>query len=159
MTPTSTLIIETTRPDHAQVEAMTDVWVEAWTLTMPAIDFGARRAWLVERVSQWPLTLLQYDNARNLLGFALLDPSARILDQIAVSPKLFGSGASRQLLDRAKKACGDTMALDVNTDNKRAIAFYLREGFKQQGAGVNPHSGLATISMRWNVADGVSKTL
>ena len=129
-----------------------DLWVAAWKTAMPAIDFDARRAWLVERIGQWPLLLRLTDVGGKLLGFALLNPERHYLDQFAIAPAAVGTGAARILLDAVKQRCNDCVRLDVNADNPRAVRFYQREGFAVTGYGVNHASGLRTIAMLWTAA-------
>lgn len=135
-------------PSRADLEAIADLWVASWAEVMPHIDFVARRDWLLARLAAWPVTIFLKDNDA-LVGFAAYDPASGCLDQIAVTAASFGSGVGRRLLQAVKAACPQGVHLDVNTDNPRAIAFYRREGFVETGEGMNPNSGLRTISMSW----------
>jgi putative acetyltransferase len=135
-------------PSPADLEAIADLWVASWAEVMPHIDFVARRDWLLARLVAWPVTIFLKENGA-LLGFATYDPVSGCLDQIAVASTSFGMGVGRRLLRAVKSACPQGVHLDVNTDNHRAIAFYRREGFVESGEGINPNSGLKTISMSW----------
>nr|WP_281414045.1 GNAT family N-acetyltransferase [Rhodoblastus sphagnicola] len=84
-----------------------------------------------------------------LAGFVLFDPARKWLEQIAVHPRAQGAGVARLLVGHVKKACPEGVALSVNTDNARALAFYRREGFTLDGEGSNPLSGLPTRRLRW----------
>lgn len=138
--------------------AMLDLWVAAWRKTFPDIDFDARRAWFVdhlaEREAQGSALIGAFEDTgkpgeRKLVGFVLIDPKTGWLDQIAVKPNSFGAGVGRELLNAAKRAAPDTIRLDVNADNFRALRFYKREGFVRVGAGVNKLSGRETAVLEW----------
>ncbi len=136
---------------------LADLWVASWQVTLPMIDFAARRDWFcayVEEIEQrGGVTLCAYDmqgcQQGPLLGFILLDIPRAILEQIAVAPHLFGSGLGTFLLDHAKSLCRTGLNLDVNADNPRAIRFYEKHGFARVSRGVNPRSGLPVWHMRW----------
>jgi putative acetyltransferase len=132
--------------------AMADLWVASWSAIMPALDFTARRAWLMSRFETSPHIVLAKDGAGRILGFALYDATSGWLDQIAVDIDCFGTGVAQRLLEHVKAACPHGVHLDVNTDNHRAVAFYLREGFLRTGDGTNASSGLPTMSMSWKPA-------
>ncbi len=67
-----------------------------------------------------------------------------------MAPRGFGSGAAQALIARAKEVCSAGFSLDVNADNKRALAFYACEGFVRTGEGCNPLSGSPTVMLRWS---------
>lgn len=145
------MIAELADPSPLERDAMTALWVETWKATFPAIDFDARRAWLLSRFSDHRAVVARPLDGQ-LLGFALFDGTLGKLDQIAVHPNAFGRGVAVQILDAVKAACAEGVSLDVNADNPRAVAFYRREGFVQTGEGRNSASGLRTISMQWRRA-------
>jgi putative acetyltransferase len=129
------------------------LWIASWQATLPAIDFAARREWLCDHIHaverRGGETLCAYDRDGALSGFILLDVPAAVLEQIAITPKLFGSGLGAFLLDAAKVRCEKGLNLDVNADNPRALRFYEKHGFIRLSQGVNPHSGLPVWHMRW----------
>jgi putative acetyltransferase len=133
--------------------ALLDLWVASWSATYPEINFDARRQWFLAHLAalanSGSLTLVAITGLNAPAGFVLFDPSSGWLDQLAVGPDGFGTGIARQLLDAAKRLTRGQLALDVNADNKRALAFYAREGFRQTGEGINPNSGAPTIAMAW----------
>ena len=136
---------------------LTDLWISAWRQAMPDIDFEARRSWFVDHLraleEAGALIRCAFDPATGaMLGFVTIDPRTGHLDQIAVARQARGSGAAQALLDEAKRRAPGRVRLDVNAANPRAVAFYLREGFRKVGEGVNPRSGLATIDLEWRAA-------
>jgi putative acetyltransferase len=134
------------------------VWVAAWRATFPDIDFEVRRDWLVSRIST-----LEANGAQTLCvftpdgpvkpsamaGFVTIDPRSGWLDQICVGPDYFGAGLAELLLSAAKEISPRKIRLDVNADNRRALAFYTRNGFAAIGEGASTLSGRATVLMEW----------
>ena len=131
----------------ADVEALADLWVASWQEAMPAIDFFARRAWIVGFLGAPECTTLVVERAGTAAGFATFEGG--YLHQLVVAPGAKGGGLARRLLDAAKAKTPAGLALDVNQANARAVRFYRREGFAVVGEGINPASGLATFALRW----------
>ncbi len=134
-------------------ETLIALWVASWQETMPAIDFDARRAWFAAHLENLEAagfkTICAFDPANILLGFVTLNADTHELDQLAVTPSAWGSGAAARLLNKARYMSPDALVLDVNFDNPRAIRFYEREGFACIGEGINATSGLKTLRMLW----------
>lgn len=137
----------------AHLPEAVDLWVEAWSRAMPAIDFEARRAWLVDHLiamqGQGVSITCAFD-ARDgrMAGFITRGPDGHV-DQLVTAVDAWGSGAARALLDETKNAGNGELHLEVNQLNARAVRFYEREGFRRVGAGRNAASDLATWRYRW----------
>jgi putative acetyltransferase len=137
--------------------ALLDLWVAAWRMTYADIDFEARRDWLknhliqIERGGARTLLLLE-GPGRALVGFVTVDPGTHWLDQLCVHPDRFGSGAAEALIEAARSLSPARLRLDVNQDNKRAMAFYEREGFVRVAEGQPSLSGRPTLIMEWSSA-------
>lgn len=132
--------------------ALLALWIESWSATRPAIDFSTRAPWLAELFARTRAEggqIVVAEDGAGLLGFVLFDPRGKWLEQIALAPRAFGSGAAQALLAQAKAACPEGFGLDVNADNFRALAFYRGEGFVRTGEGRNPLSGLPTLTLHW----------
>lgn len=131
--------------------ALADLWVAAWALAMPQIDFEARRDWLrarlVEQQAAGAVLLAAIGDTGAPLGFVLFDPASGWLDQIVVAPDAQGRGVAQALLAAIAPLAPGVIRLDVNADNLRAVGFYERAGFRCVGTGTNPRSGLPTIRM------------
>lgn len=138
----------------ANLAEATALWVEAWTRTMPGVDFHARREWFVIHIAQMrdrsADIICAFDAADgHMVGFITHEKPGYI-DQFAVAVRDWGSGSAAVLLDEAKRlSAGGSLTLDVNQDNLRAVRFYEREGFSRVGDGRNATSGLATWRYRW----------
>lgn len=133
------------------MEPLADLWVASWQEAMPQIDFLARRPWLLDHIpaleARGAQTICAVDATGRLVGFVTIDPATAYLDQLAVAPTAKGKGVARRLLDEALGLSPKGLGLDVNTDNSRALRFYMREGFEPIGEGVNPMSGLRTLRL------------
>jgi putative acetyltransferase len=128
------------------------VWTETWQQSRPDVDFAARAPWLAdlfaESLGKGAKIIVAEDN-KGLLGFVLFDPDREWLEQIAVHWRSWGSGAAQALIRSAKESCPGGIGLEVNADNRRALAFYHCEGFQRLGAGRMSMSGLPTLALRW----------
>ena len=139
------------RPYAASDEdAAIALWLETWRQAYPSIDFDARvdwwRArWRDELVPVAHIVVAEQDGV--LIGFVTIDSSG-YLDQLVVRPAQWGTDVSKALVDEAKRFSPGGVTLKVNADNFRAIKFYERNGFVQDGEEVNP-SGRAVLLMAW----------
>jgi len=135
------------------LQPLADLWVAAWRETGFAIDFEARRPWLIERLKAHRAAggaiVVGLDDDGKPAGFVTIDPGSGYLDQICVRPGESGSGLAKALLDAAKRLSPGVVELDVNEANARARRFYEREGFAFVTRGSSESSGLPTHRMRW----------
>jgi len=147
VTPTFTL-----RPyREADEDAAIALWQETWQLAYPAIDFAARVPWWRERwrselVPKAEVIVAETDGA--LAGFVTIDATG-YLDQLVVSSRHWGSQLATRLVEAAKQRSTGGITLLVNRDNARAIRFYQRNGFVEDGEDVNPTSGRPVLRMVW----------
>jgi putative acetyltransferase len=137
----------------ADLAALIDLWVAAWSETGLPIDFDSRRSWLSDHLrglrADGAEIVVGLDASEKLAGFVTIDPISGYLDQLCVAPQERGSGLASALLNEAKRRSPGVVELDVNEANARARGFYEREGFSVVGQGVSPHSGLPTLRMLW----------
>ncbi len=140
----------------ADEDAAIALWLRTWQATYPQIDFAARldwwRArWRNELVATAEIVVVEREGSGShaMVGFVTIDPRTLYLDQIVVAPELWGSGVGAALIAEAKRLSPEGLALDVNTDNVRAIRFYEKHGFCIGGDGVNPISGKPVHRMIW----------
>lgn len=136
-------------------DAAIDLWLRSWQATMPHIDFAARvdwwrKRWREELVPTAQIIVAHRDGA--LTGFVTVDPQTRYLDQIVVAPDAWGDGIALLLLDAARALSPTGLDLLVNKDNVRAIRFYAKHGFRDDGEDVNPTSGRPVNRMVWRPA-------
>jgi putative acetyltransferase len=137
-------------------DAAVALWLRTWQAAYPELDFAERLEWWRER---WRNELLpiaevvvaEADGAkqRTMVGFVTVDPKTLYLDQIVVAPEHWRSGVGAALLAEAKRISSRGLDLDVNTDNARAIGFYVKHGFAIIGAGKNPISAKPVHRMSW----------
>jgi putative acetyltransferase len=127
------------------------LWQRTWQLAYPAIDFAARvdwwrTRWRAELVPQASIVVAEAGGA--ITGFVTIDGKG-YLDQLVVAPEAWGSATAPQLVDAAKRLAPQGITLLVNDDNARAIGFYRKCGFADDGDDVNPVSGRPVKRMRW----------
>jgi putative acetyltransferase len=135
-------------------DAAIALWLKTWQATYPQFDFVARldwwRArWKSEIMAAAKIVIAQTRETATMIGFVTVDPVSHYLDQLVVAPEFWGFGVGKALIADAKRISPSGLALDVNTDNARAIRFYDKQGFAITGAGVNPTSGKPVHRMRW----------
>lgn len=123
---------------------------------MPAIDFNARRPWFIDHLAKMCASGVEVTcavgEAGVLAGFITLDRTTGHIDQLAVAPEAWGSGAAEVLLTHAKDHAPATLSLEVNQDNPRAVRFYEKHGFERRSESLNPNSGLKTWLFEWKRA-------
>lgn len=136
----------------ADLNAIVELWIAAWTAGMPEIDFEARRDWFTRHLGQAQaagarVLVATIDDA--IVGFVLIDPAKGYLDQIAVDPDRSEEGIGTMLLGAAKRLSPQGIDLHVNTTNHPAIRFYEKNGFAITGEDTNPNSGRPVYKMSW----------
>ncbi len=136
-----------------QLAEIADFWVASWAKTMPAIDFEQRRGWFLahmEALSSNGIAIrVAIAEDAKIAGVITVDPRDGHIDQICVNPEWWGCGVAEALMATARQISPEQLKLDVNADNPRAFAFYVREGFEECGRDTNPRSGLPIIRMLW----------
>ena len=136
----------------ADEDTVIELWRRTWQTAYPDIDFAQRLDWWRARwrgeiVPSAEIVLAVAGGGA--IGFVTVDAQTRYLDQIVVAPEHWGSPAAATLLAEARRLSPLGLELDVNTDNRRAIRFYEKQGFLISGAGTNPLSGKPVHRMRW----------
>lgn len=144
------LLLRAPRSDERP--ALVDLWVGAWRITFPQIDFDARRPWFeshLDALQEKGAAIVAAFDAGAMVGFLTLalENGRGHIDQLCVAPTAFGSGAAQALLAHAIDKAPHGLRLDVNADNLRAVRFYEKSGFVKTGEGRNPMSGLKTVSL------------
>ncbi|WP_332118670.1 GNAT family N-acetyltransferase [Azorhizobium caulinodans] len=138
---------------EGDMAALADLWVATWAATMPDIDFEARRPWFLDHFAKLRAEGAQVPVAETLdgtpVGFVIIHPATRYLDQLAVAPAQRGTGAAEALMTAARAISPGGIVLDVNQDNGRAVAFYEKQGLRITSASTNPMSGRAIWRMEW----------
>jgi putative acetyltransferase len=129
-----------------------ELWRRTWAKHYPHIDFDTRVPWWRERwrnelVPAADIILANTDSM--LVGFVTVDRKTGYLDQIVVAPERWGGGIAAALINEAKRLSPGGLTLLVNKDNDRAIAFYRKHGFVDDGEDRNPVSGIPVNKMRW----------
>lgn len=137
----------------ADTPAVIDMWVAAWAIAMPVIDFEARRdyfaARLVQHGSEGARRLVAIAADDSPCGLLVVNPATFYLDQITVATSQMGSGLAKRLLAEAQRLSPGGLTLHVNQDNPRAVRFYEKNGWRRGQASTNPRSGLPIWLYHW----------
>ena len=137
------------------LEALAQLWIEAWSESGFAIDFVARRPWFLghmARLREAGVEIIVAEVDAAPVGFLTLDRRDGDLDQLCVAPAFQGRGVAEALLAQARAHCPTLITLKVNADNARARRFYERERFIETGAGLSESSGLPIVHLAWRGA-------
>jgi putative acetyltransferase len=138
--------------DARDEDASVALWLRTWQTAYPQLDFAERLDWWRARWRNELLPAAEVVVAEadgTMIGFVTVDPRTRYLDQLVVEPEYWRAGVGATLMAEAKRLSPAGLDLDVNTDNARAIGFYLKQGFAISGAGKNPISGKPVHRMSW----------
>ena len=136
-------------------DAAIALWLRTWQLTYPDIDFAARVAWWRARWREETVpkaAIVVAETAGELIGFVTIEQASGYLDQIVVAPEAWGKGLAEVLIGEAKRLSPAGIDLFVNTDNDRAVRFYLKHGFAVTGADLSPLSKRPVHKMSWRPA-------
>jgi putative acetyltransferase len=141
------------RPMRAEDMAETlDMWVAAWQVAYPDINFATRRGWTADRIAELERTgscsVIASRDGR-IVGALVVNPDTGYLDQLVVATECQGLGVATILLAEARRIAPAGLDLHVNQDNGRAIRFYEKHEFKTVGEDVNPRSGAPVFHMSW----------
>lgn len=132
--------------DEAETIAL---WVETWQAAYPHIDFSARRDFLRMRWQEaMPVVVLALVEGA-ITGLITVEAETGYVDQLAVSPRAWGSPIAAMLMDEVKRLSPRRLHLLVNQDNARAIRFYEKQGFVNTGPDKDPRTGTPVFRMRW----------
>jgi putative acetyltransferase len=129
-----------------------DMWVAAWQVAYPQIDFAARRGWIADRIAELERTgsrsvVASHDG--RIVGALVVNPDTGYLDQLVAATPWQGRGVAALLIAEARRLAPAGLDLHVNKDNARAIRFYEKHGFKTVAEDVNPRSGAPVLRVIW----------
>ena len=95
-------------------------------------------------------------------AYGLQQDISCVIDQIAVSPDLRGSGLGRKLVgaiaDEVAGQC-DTLVAEIISDNTRSQAFFQKNGFEHTERRRGPESGLHWQIWSRPVSKGLARSL
>lgn len=136
----------------ADEPAVIELWRHTWQSAYPNLDFDSRLVWWRERWEQEIVphaTIIVADFDGQVIGFVTVDRRKGYLDQIVVTPQVWGSKLAAALMAEAKRLSPAALYLHVNQDNKRALRFYEKHGFVITSEDVNRRSGAKVYAMIW----------
>ena len=117
----------------ADYPALADLWYDSWLSVGISNETDLDRAGVRERFhreaeSRWTLYTADQDGV--LTGLLALIPGESRIDQIFVTSAAKGTGVGLAMLDFAKGLMPGGIVLTTHETNRRARAFYERQGFR-----------------------------
>ncbi len=136
------------RFEDPDMERVIGIWLEA---SVRAHDFIDRQFWesKVDDMKDVYLPASEtyvYEDADGVKGFLSLRDNT--LAALFVSPESQGEGIGRKLIDKAKQVRHE-LELSVYTDNRKAVRFYERCGFKRVSENIDEYTGQPELRMRF----------
>lgn len=115
---------------------LADLWFDSWMSIGIANETdldrdGVHERFFREAENRWALYAAELDG--RIVGMLALIPEETRIDQVFVDPAVKGTGVGLALLNFAKRAMPGGFVLTTHENNKRARAFYEREGFRLTG--------------------------
>ncbi|MDM7918812.1 MAG: GNAT family N-acetyltransferase [Methanosarcina sp.] len=89
-----------------------------------------------------------FEQDGKIAGFISL--AGEIVCALFVAPEAQGKGAGKALLEHAKALKG-RLSLKVYKDNRKAVLFYEKSGFRAAGEEIDEHTGCVQILMEWDI--------
>ena len=138
------------RMEPADTERVSEIWLEA---NREAHSFIPASYW--EENFQMVKEMLPlaevyvWEDTGGIQGFVGLNGD--YIEGIFVSGSRRSAGIGRQLVDHCKEI-RSSLRLKVYEKNRRAAAFYLREGFQITAEGVDEDTGETEYEMGWRAA-------
>ena len=132
------------------IDTVMQLWLDT---NIQAHDFISADYWrsnfdmVKEMLPRAEIYVHEDDCAKQVDGFVGLNDD--YIEGIFVNEAVQSKGVGKQLLNRAKEV-KPTLRLSVYQKNKRAIRFYLREGFSVRSESVDGNTGEKEFIMVWN---------
>lgn len=119
--------------EGSDYKTMADLWFDSWISIGIANETdltrdGVRERFFRDAENRWDLYAAEEAGA--IRGMLALIPSEDRIDQIFVDPSYKGLGVGLDLLNFAKQKLPERIVLVTHEGNRRARAFYEREGFR-----------------------------
>ena len=117
----------------ADYPALADLWYNSWqsigiSNETDLDQAGVQKRFASEAAERWHLYMSDRDGQP--VGMLALVPEEARIDQLFVAPSYKGLGVGLELLNFAKRKLPDRIVLTTHETNRRARAFYEREGFR-----------------------------
>lgn len=141
---------------EGDLEATARLWLASWRSTGLSVALRRSEAELYalncermprELAAGWAAYLAWAGDRR--VGFLALKPATGCVDQLFVLPEMQGVAVGRALLDFAKRQLPDGLWLWTAVENRRACAFYEREGCQRGETEMHPTLGHLRVIYRW----------
>jgi putative acetyltransferase len=142
---------------ETDLEEMVRIWYDASVIAhsfMPASFWASHKSAMKEKYL--PITEnYVFEQEGKVTGFISL--AGENMCALFVAPEAQGRGVGKALLEHAK-ALKNRLSLKVYRDNKKAILFYEKRGFRAAEEEGDEHTGCVQILMEWEISNfGVSR--
>lgn len=138
---------------RADYPALLTLWLTLTIQAHPTIPPGYWRSslpWVRDRYLPEGQTWLALDGDK-MCGFICILPP-HLLGALFVAPRYRGRGLAQRLMRHAKRH-HPWLLLEAYCANRRALAFYRRQGFRVLEQQIQPGTGQAVETLLWQ-ADG-----
>lgn len=125
----------------SNLEAHSFIPASYWTGSSEAVSHALPQA---------EVYVCESGETRQVIGFVGL--SGEYVEGLFVRADMRGRGVGRQLLDYAK-SLRQALRLHVYLKNRRALAFYRREGFAAEAESTDEATGERELLMAWRAPD------
>jgi len=132
------------------LEEMVRIWYDASVIAhsfMPASFWASYKSAMKEEYLPLSENYV-FEQEGKVAGFISL--VGEIVCALFVAPEAQGKGAGKALLEHAKALKG-RLSLKVYRDNRKAVFFYEKRGFRAAGEDVDEHTGCVQILMEWDI--------
>lgn len=132
------------------IDTVMQIWLDTNIQTHGFIssNYWIRNFDMVRRMLPYAeIYVYENDYTNRTEGFIGLNEN--YIEGIFVRESAQSNGIGKQLLDYVKRV-KSILSLSVYQKNKRAIKFYLREGFKIQSENVDDNTAEKEFTMTWN---------
>lgn len=148
------ILIRPARDD--EFDEVTRVWMASWESTGLSVPgdstFDELRARIAAEIADgWRLFVADAGGA--IAAMLAVRPEDHHLDQLFVAPDFQGLGLGKRLLGFARTLMPNEIWLRTSTGNRRAWAWYEREGFVRERVEDRPEWSLPRAYYRWRASD------
>ncbi|MDY9926141.1 N-acetyltransferase [Methanosarcina sp.] len=135
---------------ETDLEEMVRIWYDASVIAhpfMPASFWASHKSVMKEKYLPLAENYV-FEQKGKVMGFISL--VGEKVCALFIAPEAQERGTGKALLEHAKVLKG-RLSLKVYRDNRRAIIFYEKSGFKAVGKEIDDHTGCVQVLMEWEI--------
>lgn len=137
---------------ETDLEEMIRIWYDASIIAhpfMPSSFWASHKSVMKEKYLPLAENYV-FEQEGKVMGFISL--VGEKVCALFIAPEAQGKGTGKALLEHAKVLKG-RLSLKVYRDNKRAIIFYEKIGFKATDEEVDEYTGCVQVLMEWEISN------